>query len=704
MGWEEDYIRQRLEQRKNPTGEPTTQQMSNGLWFIFWENKTPDGGIVATYTNITSLKNTEADLRASQERLDAALDGANEILWDWHIQTGDFYIDPRLEFQLGYKQGTLKPHINTWNELIHPEDREHYQQTLNQHISTRTTSYQDEFRILTKSGTALWFHSRGAVMERDAESSPVRIAGTLSNISELKRAEDAFKEIEARFHKLFDESNQGILIHRHYKPLYANQALVDIYGFDSIEEFMSLKSTEILTAPEHKTRHHAARMRGEQVPTVQESHGLKKDGTHIRINNRSFIMDWEGEPAVCSTRVDITARKQAEQELQLAKEVADQANLAKSEFLSSMSHELRTPMNAILGFSQLLDQNSKEPLSKTQQKYVSQILKSGGHLLELIKGVLELSKIEAGKTELNIEGVDPRDTLDECLSLTQMLAKDTGITIDDKTKHKKLPPLHCDKTRFLQALLNLSSNAIKYNKPNGSVTIDYVKTPEGLARFSITDTGKGIPLDQQDNLFEPFTRFEKGTGEIEGTGIGLTITKSLIELMGGTIGFESNHNRGSIFWIDIPISNSPSHKFVKSTTTARIETAESTHVNQHRSILYIEDNPTNLNLMDEILSQIPKTTMHAAHTAELGIKLAKERLPDLIFMDINLPGMNGYEALEALRQDKLTREIPIYALSADAMPHDIKRGLKAGFEGYLTKPIKIDEILTTINTALKGRP
>ena len=825
QGWEEDYIKQRLEERKNPANEPITLQMANGLWFMFRESRTPEGGLVSTYTNVSELKNIENELLVNQERLDAALEGVNEILWDWQLQDGDFYIDPRLEQHLGYPLGSLQPHINTWNDIVHPDDLGHYQTTMNQYITSRTSHYHDEYRILTKSGDAFWVHSRGAVMARDADSSPVRIAGTLTDItdrkraeealqeteerfqnvfdsasqgivihrrriplyanqafaemygydsadeilalgsteillspantgpryhddrlkgnvvpavgerigrrkngedfvynrrsfvinwdgelaicsirediSEQRRAEDALQESEERFKTLFDESNQGILVHRHHKPLYANQALADIYGYDSIEDILALESTRVLVHPDYKVNQHESRLRGEPVPNDREFLGVKKDGSAVWMNNRAFLIDWDGEPAVCTTRVDISEQKAAADELRLAKQEADQASAAKSEFLSSMSHELRTPMNAILGFSQLLEQSSKEPLSETQQKYVGQILKSGGHLLELIKGVLELSKIEAGKTELNIEDIDPRDIVDECVTLTQVLANDSSITFNDNTKGKKLPLLRCDRTRLLQIFLNLSSNAVKYNKPNGTVTFDYEQTPNGFARFSVTDTGIGIPKDQQELLFEPFARIETDKNVVEGTGIGLTITKSLVQLMGGQIGFESQHTEGSTFWVDIPLSSG--RQANKSKLLEPTEAVSASHLatNQRRSILYIEDNPVNLKLMEDVLSHQAGTTMYAAHTAELGLTLAGQHQPDLIFMDINLPGMNGFEALAALRQDNKTKNIPVFALSADTMPHDIERGLKAGFNGYLTKPIIIGEILGTIDAALK---
>ncbi|MEQ8196179.1 MAG: PAS domain S-box protein [Rhodospirillales bacterium] len=394
-------------------------------------------------------------------------------------------------------------------------------------------------------------------------------------------------------------------------------------------------------------------------------------------------------------------RDHAEKRLRAAKEEADRANQAKSDFLSSMSHELRTPMNAILGFSQLLEQNTKEPLGPAQTKYVRQILKSGNHLLELIKGVLELSKIEAGKMELTIESVNPREVLDDCLSLSQVLAKDQSVRIIDKTGDATLPLVHSDKTRFMQSLLNLCSNAIKYNVPNGTVMLDFERTSQQFARFIVTDTGKGIAKERQGELFEPFVRLDKNNSDVEGTGIGLTITKSIIELMGGRVGFQSEEGKGSSFWIDLPLALSASAPKTPFEINREDTLGTAFETGGLKKILYVEDNPTNLRLMEAILNQIPNLTMIPAHTAEIGLKLAAEIKPDLIFMDINLPGMDGYQALEALNRMPPLQGIPVIALSADAMPHDIKRGLKAGFAQYLTKPIQIAKIRTAISQALK---
>jgi signal transduction histidine kinase/CheY-like chemotaxis protein len=397
-------------------------------------------------------------------------------------------------------------------------------------------------------------------------------------------------------------------------------------------------------------------------------------------------------------------REDAEKRLRAAKEEADRANQAKSDFLSSMSHELRTPMNAILGFSQLLEQSAKDPLSEAQLKYVQQILKSGNHLLELIRGVLELSKIEAGKMELTIESVDPRDILDECLSLSRILAKDLNVRITDETERQNLPFIRSDKMRFLQSLLNLSSNAIKYNVPDGTVTFSFERSPSGFARFIVSDTGTGIPSDRQHELFEPFVRLDKNNSDVEGTGIGLTITKSIVELMDGGVGFTSREGEGSSFWIDLPLATprDPVKAQPKIPRTDPIAAALET--TDTIKILYVEDNPTNLKLMEAVLGQIPNITMLSAHTAELGLKLASEIRPDLIFMDINLPGMDGYQALKELSRMPELRDIPVIALSADAMPQDIERGLKAGFTQYLTKPIQIGKIRGAIGQALKTSP
>jgi len=389
-------------------------------------------------------------------------------------------------------------------------------------------------------------------------------------------------------------------------------------------------------------------------------------------------------------------------ELKEALEEAERANRAKSEFLSSMSHELRTPMNAILGFAQLLEYNTAEPLSPAQKSSVDLILKGGNHLLGLIDQVLELSKIEAGKLSLNVDHISARDVINEGLQLIQSRADRDGITIIDQSDKENLPLLWTDGTRLEQVLLNLLSNAIKYNREGGTVTLSCQEMPNQMLRINVADTGWGIPPDKQNNLFIPFERLGREAGNIEGTGIGLTITKQIVELLGGHISFVSEEDKGSIFSIDIPMSTKQNVETATGNTVAPTAKAVGKHHKDgsRYSILYVEDNPDNMKLMESMIGRIAKTSLLTAYNAELGLDLARSKKPDLILMDINLPGMNGIEALKLLQDIQETKNIPVIAISAAAMAEDIKAGLEAGFKNYITKPINVSEFIQVIEDTL----
>jgi len=389
-----------------------------------------------------------------------------------------------------------------------------------------------------------------------------------------------------------------------------------------------------------------------------------------------------------------------EKELKYALEAAEIANKAKSEFLSSMSHELRTPMNAILGFAQLLNFNPDKPLTTEQKNCVDQILNGGQHLLALINDILDLAKIEAGKVDLFIEEVDPNIIVEECLSMVTGIAAERGIKISIPEKSHKIPMVKADEIRFKQILLNLMSNAIKYNNENGHVSIAYELIADSTLRISITDTGKGILSNKQSELFQPFSRLGAENSEIEGTGIGLVVCKNLVELMNGAIGVNSETGKGSTFWFELPLA------IPKTVDTEIQETIETsiTSSQQHGingTVLYIEDNPSNLRLLSMIISRIGGLSMISAHTAEIGIDIARNKHPDVIILDINLPGMSGLDAIRYLKKYDETKNIPVLAISAAATKRDIEKGLEAGFQHYLTKPINIVEVTNTIREVLE---
>jgi len=375
----------------------------------------------------------------------------------------------------------------------------------------------------------------------------------------------------------------------------------------------------------------------------------------------------------------------------------------KSAFISSLNHELRTPMNAVLGFAQMLEINENEPLSENQKSAVEHILRNGNHLLELIDQMLELNKIEAGTLPLNMEDIPARDVLDESLYLIQARANTDHIEIIDNTGGEALPLLWTDSTRLIQVLLNLLSNAVKYNREHGRVSLACREVHGGLLRISVIDNGLGIAAELQDKLFQPFERLGHELGQVDGTGIGLSITQQIVEKLGGHIGFESEQGRGSHFWVDIPLSNKQidpddaSEELVDDEEGAA-ERADATSTS--RTLLYIEDNPDNLHLVEAIIDQYKNLHLLSAPNALIGYDLATSKKPDLILMDVNLPGMNGLQAMKRLRNTPETRLIPIIALTSNSTPQNIEAGLNAGFDGYLTKPIVVSELMKAIQKTL----
>ncbi|MCC6558805.1 MAG: PAS domain S-box protein [Polyangiaceae bacterium] len=416
-----------------------------------------------------------------------------------------------------------------------------------------------------------------------------------------------------------------------------------------------------------------------------------RDGRCLRIMDRRTP-----EGGLVTTIWDLTDDVRQAEELRQARAAADVASAAKSEFLSSMSHELRTPLNAILGFAQLLQRDKKEPLSDRHRARVEQILTGGGHLRRLIDDVLDLARIEAGRVSISPEPVHVKDVLEQVKTTLDPVAARADVSIHIAPLPADVPTIVADRTRFTQILMNYGTNAIKYNRPGGTVTfILSLPAPERL-RVTVADNGAGIALDKQDKLFQPFQRAGQETGSIEGTGIGLTITKRLAELMCGTVGFRSVPSEGSDFWVEMPI-HMQSHR-----ASEAPEVGESARLDANRRglILYVEDNPANITFMRDLLDAFEGIELAAAPTAEIGLELARSRRPDVILMDINLPGISGLDALHILREWPETREIPVIALTAAASERDRLRGEQEGFYRYLTKPVNVDELEAALEALL----
>ncbi|NQV55292.1 MAG: response regulator, partial [Rhodospirillales bacterium] len=367
---------------------------------------------------------------------------------------------------------------------------------------------------------------------------------------------------------------------------------------------------------------------------------------------------------------------------------------------SSMSHELRTPLNAIIGFSQLLENNPNEPLSEVQREHTRHVIDAGHHLLGLINDVLELSKIETGNIELSLKNIEVQEVLGAGLEMVKGQAMEKSINIVGDFADRSFPQLRTDRSRLLQVLLNLLTNAIKYNRGGGTVTVDVDDAGEEFLRITVTDTGLGIPANKQARLFEPFDRLGRESGEIEGTGIGLTITKQIMETLGGAVGFKSEVGVGSTFWIDLPLADGTESPLEEDSSEAE-EISLQLRDSRSGIILCVEDNPANLALIKMVVERISDATLMPVNNAEASIRLASDVLPDVILMDINLPGMDGIEALAQLRAADRTKDIPVIAITAEAMPEEIKRLKKAGFDDYFTKPIDVQRVLKCINSYLE---
>ncbi|MGE7993714.1 ATP-binding response regulator [Pseudomonas sp. NPDC089554] len=430
----------------------------------------------------------------------------------------------------------------------------------------------------------------------------------------------------------------------------------------------------------------------ERWAEAYESEMLRKDGSTFPAIVRGRNQMFNGRELRLSTILDITRQKETEKALQLAKHEAERANHAKSEFLSSMSHELRTPLNAVLAFAQVLEMDGH--LNAVQLDSVNEIIHAGSHLLRLINEVLDLAGIESGRMSLSLEAVDASALVRRCAQLVHPMAASREIAL--KVDVGEDINVQADHQRLKQVLLNLLSNAIKYTLPGGTVHIA-IENLEPCIRIAVSDTGVGISPERVKALFQPFNRLGAEQAVIEGTGIGLVITRKLTEAMGGQIGIESEPGRGSCFWVDLPRAQAapqpplPAREASFAQLSARGEKPY---------ILYIDDNPVNLKLVSQILDRLRNVHLVTMHVPEIGIEFALAQQPDLIMLDINLPGMDGYQVLKVLQSHLQLRHVPVIALSANAMPCDIERGITAGFCDYLTKPLDIGRLLSCIDAHL----
>jgi PAS domain S-box-containing protein len=549
----------------------------------------------------------------------------------------------------------------------------------------------------------------GSEVPVEISLSPIRtdagllVTAGIRDVSERRRLERAAKRATSYLvsavdavhdaFALFDESDRVVLVNSAARQLLDPGGAGAIVGmqFDELLD-RALRAGVFDFSDSSREALHARWLAYHRAPA---------GALEVRTGNGRYLRVSEhrtAEHGTVATIADVTDDVLRAEELSRAREHAEAASQAKSEFLSSMSHELRTPLNAILGFAQLLERDRRQPLSDRQLERLAHVLRGGEHLLRLIDDVLDLSRIEAGRLAMSSEPVDLRSVLDEVITTLEPMAARAHIQIAPAELPADLPHVVADRTRLAQVLMNFGSNAIKYGVPGGHVRLR-AHQRGASARIAVLDDGIGIPDDRRGQIFEPFQRAGQETGPIEGTGIGLTISKRLAELMRGKVGFTTAVGTGSEFWIDLPLHRRASDELARSGAGHGAESPLATGERRHK-IVYIEDNPSNLAFMRELMADLVSVELLTAPTAEIGLPLVLAHHPDAVILDINLPGMSGLEAMRRLRAWPETRDIPVIALSAAALARDTERGKAAGFYRYLTKPVRVDELTDALEQIL----
>ena len=691
-------------------------------WFLSRARavKDADGRIVRWYgtsTDISERKQIAEEFRRTAERLGLALDAARLGPWEWDPEKGTVLMSP--EHNAMYDIPREQRHGDFAKGMlhVHPDDRERVvadlQAAIAEHRDCRT-----EMRSVHRDGSTHWIVASGRAVYDEA-GKPLRMIGVVQDITERKAAEEAMLQSEERFRLANFYSPYPVMLHAEDGELllvnaaWARASGQPLHELTTLEEW--LRRAYPAETDRSNVRRFIATIWDQTEPVenfgrcVRHADGSERTWDFSSVNLGRLR---DGRRVLLSTAIDVTERHRAGTKLlaakieaeaatkaaEIARSEAEKANRAKSEFLSRMSHELRTPLNAILGFGQVLALGS---LAEQDAQCVSYILKGGKHLLGLIDEVLDLSRVEAGELGLKPTAVNLDKLARDCVGLVAKMALTAKVACKVKTCRACRIPIWVDEQRLRQVLLNLLANAIKYNRPGGQVSVSCEHRTSEQVRLLVTDTGPGISSEDLARLFVPFERLGQEYGEVEGTGLGLVVSKRLTEAMGGSIGADSVVDEGSTFWIELP--NAKPADLQTAPTIPSLPEAVGGKQTPAATILYVEDNDSNLQVVRTVISRLrPQWLLLTAKDGISGLAQAREHLPNLILLDLQLPGLKGDAVLMELRQDLKTNHLPIWILSADATPHSRERLLALGANDYLSKPFDVQNVLAKLDSILSA--
>jgi PAS domain S-box-containing protein len=707
IGHEEEWITERLRQHRNPAG-PLEVLRRNGRVISVRDLRLDNGYTIQISSETTEKVHLLQEAIVARDRIADFAECASDWFWEQDAALRFTMISDRQYLFTGQGEMDLLGKKRRENRaLVASEEQWARHDSI---LAARAPLIDFRMRHLVKGGGMRDITIFGKpIFDDDGEFSGYRGIGrdvteqaemirTLdASDQDLRQSQSLLKKQVHLFESLIAATREGFWnIDNNGRTVNLNPAMAEILGRlpedilgKTIYDFVDAENRAIFEAQ-------LARRRSGEAASYEIALS-RPDGTRVDcINSATPIYDEEGNKVgSIGLWTDIRAQKRIQEELGEARTQAESANAAKSEFLSAMSHELRTPLNAIIGFAQLLEMGSDD--AEDASIALENISRSGRHLLNLINEILDLSRIEVGRATISSEVVAVAPVLKDCLATVSGMAEQRDLTIYDQSELDGT--VICDPVRLKQVLLNFFSNAIKYNNPGGIVAITNEAVENRFLRFKIRDTGRGIAPANFDKIFEPFERVGHEKSDIEGTGIGLTITKRIVEAMGGVVGFSSELGVGSIFWFDLPLAKQPRETAapLRSELAAPGSAGHQRAGKPTKTVLYIEDNPANQMLMEMALARLGFIELVMAHTGELGLHIAQSQDPDLILLEVDLPLVDGFEVLRKLRSMKTTRETPIIGVSANPIESENDRPEDAEFDAYITQPFDIPKLQKEIS-------